>query len=105
MADQFADETDRRLSSLAGLQEAGIIDSFHFNPFTGFAGLVYTPNWMRILESGMVLLVDSAFSSAILADDLVAMRTFVELEGARLAMEEESKAPPRQPGPLRKSRR
>src|SRR5687767_6291033 len=90
MADQFAPDYERRLSSLDGLIEAGIIDSFLFNPFTGYAGLVYTPNWIRILQSRMVLLVDPFFNAAILDDDPVAMRAFVEREAARLAAEDAS---------------
>jgi hypothetical protein len=87
MADQFADDTDRRLSSLAGLEDAGIVQSFHFNPFTGLVGVVYTPNWVRILESDMTILVHADFGAAMLADDPVAMRSFVEREGSRLAVE------------------
>jgi hypothetical protein len=98
MDDQFAPDPDRRLSSLDGLIEAGIIESFHFNPFTGFAGIAYTQNWIRILQSRMVLLIDPFFNAAILVDDPVAMRAFVEREGARLTAESASTEPPPKQG-------
>lgn len=88
MADQFAPDNDRRLSTLDGLIEAGIIEAFLFNPFTGYAGLSYTPNWTRILQARMMLAGDPIFNSAILDDDPVQMRAFVEREAARLAAED-----------------
>jgi hypothetical protein len=75
--------------------EAGIIEAFHFDPFTGLAGVAYTPHWIRILQSRLVLLVDPFFSAALLADDPVAMRMFVEREGTRLATEEAPAEGPR----------
>ena len=94
MTDQFAPDPDRRLSSLTGLVEAGIVEAFYFNPFTGLAGVAYTSNWIRILRTGMVLLLDPFFNAAILTDDPVAMRMFVEREGARLEAEAASVEPP-----------
>jgi hypothetical protein len=61
MADQFAPDTDRRLSSPAGLKEAGIVESYEFNHFTGLVGVTYTPDWIRILKSGIGYLVDPFF--------------------------------------------
>ena len=54
----MAPDRPRRLSTLEGLIEADIVKSVVFNPFTGHVDVTYTPNWIRILRSGLILLVD-----------------------------------------------
>jgi hypothetical protein len=77
----------QRLSSPEGLSNSGIVDSFTFNPFTGLVEVRYTADWVRILRSGRVLLVDPIFLAAVTADDQVIMRMFVEREATRLKSE------------------
>jgi hypothetical protein len=78
-----------RLSSVAGLKKAGILESFHFEPLSGLVGVVYTPAYERILESGMVQLGDPIVLGAVMTDDPVSMKSWVEATAARL---------PRRPG-------
>lgn len=106
MTDQFAPDPESRFSSIAGLQEAGIVDSFGFNPFTGLAVIRYTSDWIRIMKSGTGHLVDPIFGAAILTDDPITMRMFVEREAARLAAEDASRGtPPKERTGGRKARR
>jgi len=73
-----------RLSTVAGLKKAGILESFHFESLSGLVGVVYTPTYERILESGMVQLGDPIFLGAVMTDDPVTIEIWVEVTGARL---------------------
>jgi hypothetical protein len=75
------------LSSIAGLQEAGILESFHFDPVRGLVGVVYSPAYLEILRSGLLQFGDPAFLGAVILDDPIAVRIWVEATAARLAGE------------------
>ena len=77
-----------RLSSVAGLQEAGILESFHFDPVVGLAGVVYTPDYLEILRSGVPAFLDPIFVAAMSIDDPIAMRIWVSATAARLRGED-----------------
>ena len=76
-----------RLSTIAGLRKAGVLQSFHFDPLVGLVGVRYTPAYERILGSGMIQFADSAFLGALMIDDPAAMRIWVEATASRLAGE------------------
>lgn len=76
-----------RLSSIAGLQEAGILESFYFDPVVGLAGAVYTSAYLQIFRSGLLQFGDPAFLGAVMLDDPIAVRIWVEATAARLAGE------------------
>lgn len=66
------------MSSVAGLQAAGIVEAFHFDPVTGLVGVSYTSAWLAILREDLALLPDPAYVAAVLIDDPVAVRMWVE---------------------------
>jgi hypothetical protein len=74
-----------RLSSIEGLQEAGILESFHFDPILGLAGVIYAPAYLEILRSGLLQVADPAFLGGVILDDPVSVRIWVEATAARLA--------------------
>lgn len=76
-----------RLSTIAGLRKAGVLQSFHFDPLVGLVGVRYTPAYERIVGSGMIQFADPVFLGAVMIDDPVAMRIWVEATAARLAGE------------------
>src|SRR4051794_3535084 len=78
-----------KLSSWAGLLEAGIVEAVRFDPFTGAVEVVYTAAYLRVLRSLDVLLVDPGFVAALLIDDPVAMRMFIERVLVSLSRESE----------------
>ena len=65
------------LSSIAGLQKAGIIESFVFDGTTGLVGVAYTPSYLRLLTSDRILFAEPGFVAAVQIDDPVAMRMWV----------------------------
>jgi len=82
-----------RLSSIAGLQKAGIIESFVFDGTTGLVGVAYTPSYLRLLKSDRILFAEPGFVAAVQIDDPVAMRMWVEREAAFLAEEASPSGP------------
>jgi hypothetical protein len=76
-----------RLSTVAGLRKAGVLQSFHFDPLAGLVGVKYTPAYEQTLQSGLIQFADPAFLGAVMLDDPVAMRIWVEATAARLAGE------------------
>ena len=76
------------LSSVAGLQEAGILESFHFDPIVGLAGVVYSPDYLEILRSGVLSFLDPVFVAAMSIDDPIAVRIWVSATAARLRGED-----------------
>ena len=71
-----------RLSSIAGLQKAGIIESVVFDGTTGLVGVAYTPSYLRLLKSDRIVFAEPGFVAAVLLDDPVAMRMFIERAAA-----------------------
>jgi hypothetical protein len=73
-----------RLSTFAGLHEAGILNWIEFDPVDGLVRVRYAPTYRRILEAGMAKSVDANFVVAVLLDDPRAMLRWIEAAGARL---------------------
>jgi hypothetical protein len=88
-----------RLSTIAGLRKAGVLQSFHFDPLVGLVGVRYTPAYERILGSGMIQFADPAFLGAVMIDDPVALRIWVEATAARLVGDSGGSRATRQEGP------
>ncbi len=74
-----------RLSSCAGLVQAGVIESFQFDPFTGTVALVYARDYLRVLRAVDTPLVIEELAGAILIDDPVAFRTALDRAVASLS--------------------
>lgn len=75
-----------RLSSIVGLQEAGILESFHFDPVRGLVGVAYLSAYIEILRSGLQA-ADPGFFGAVILDDPIAMRIWIEATAVHLASE------------------
>jgi hypothetical protein len=76
-----------RLSSVDGLREANIFDSLMFDPVAGVVHVLHTRAYIQILRSGMFTFSDPAFVGAVMLDDPVAMRIWVDATAARLSVE------------------
>ena len=83
--DEYPLRPGPRLSSVAGLQKAGILESFHFDPISGLVGVVYSSAYLEILRSGFLPLADPGYLAAVLGDDPKAMSLWVGTTAARLA--------------------
>ena len=73
------------LSSVVGLQEAGVLESVHFDPVRGLVGVVYSPAYLEILRSGVPSFLDPVFVAAMSIDDPIAMRIWVSATAARIS--------------------
>ena len=93
MSDQQPFLAGPRLSTVAGLRKAGILQSLHFDPVAGLVGVRYTPAYGQILQAGLIHLADPAFLGAVMLDDPVAMRIWVESTAARLAGDRDESRP------------
>ena len=72
-----------KLSSWAGLVEAGIVEAVHFDPFTGAVDVVYARDYLRVLRSLELLVVDPEIVGAVLIDDPIAFRNAIARALAR----------------------
>jgi hypothetical protein len=66
------------LSSWEGLIQAGIVSGVRFDPITGVVEVVYSSAYRAVLEDLGIPMLEAGFVAALLIDDPVAMRLFIE---------------------------